>query len=49
MKVQKYFLWPVYYRSADEVSADDDVLVHNGNELVPEKVLKVSKFLMKGL
>ena len=38
----------MYCRFADEVSLDDGVLVHDGNELVPEKVLKVSRLLIKG-
>ena len=37
-----------YYRYADQVSVGDEILVQNNNELIPDKVIEESKFVMEG-
>ena len=37
------------FRFAEEISVDDEVLVNHNGELIPEKVMNVSRLIMKGL
>ena len=44
MKQNKYFC----FRYADQVSVGDEILVQENNELIPDKVIKKSNFVMEG-
>ena len=36
------------FRYADQVSVGDEILVQENNELIPDKVIKKSNFVMEG-
>ena len=46
--IKHIILKPVFDRFADQISVDDDVLVHENGKLIPAKVTRISDMELQG-